>query len=192
MEIIDGEKFKEVKTLEVTTSTPVDEFQKKACKRFCKWEDWRFGLYSVQNKAWMTQGTMGDYGLEPMVSLSPLFLIGVCHDINPCQLQSVLHLKPRTADFFDDQEEHEEPQKKLKASTSSLSFNLFSRTVMETKVSTPFYPSMLPLKFTSFPRWHAEAQEGGDLPRVHPVQQKRRDNAGKSDAALVHRGKGGG
>jgi len=138
MEIIDGEKFKEVKTLEVTTSTPVDEFQKKACKRFCKWEDWRFGLYSVQNKAWMTQGTMGDYGLEPMVSLSPLFLIGVCHDINPCQLQSVLHLKPRTADFFDDQEEHEEPQKKLKASTSSLSFNLFSRTVMETKVSTPF------------------------------------------------------
>ena len=67
IEVVEGEKIKEVKIFEVFPSTPVDEFQKKACKRFCKWEDWRYGLYSTQNSAWMTSGLMGDYNLKPMV-----------------------------------------------------------------------------------------------------------------------------
>ena len=67
IEIVEGEKIKEVKIFEVFPSTTVDEFQKKACKRFCKWEDWRYGLYSIQNSAWMTSGSMADYNLKPMV-----------------------------------------------------------------------------------------------------------------------------
>jgi len=59
--------MKEVKIFEVTPSTPIPELEKKVCKRFCKWEDWRYGLFFVQTNSWLIDGEVSNYPLKPLV-----------------------------------------------------------------------------------------------------------------------------